>query len=101
MKVLVIGNQDAVLGFALTGVYGHTVSTAKELRQALDDAVADHDVGIILVTEDVADLDRPRVEKLMMRSAIPLVVELPGPSGPNPDRPTLSEIVRRTIGVKI
>ncbi len=101
MDVLIIGSQDAVLGFALTGIHGRTVNTAQELRKALDEAVADHNVGIVLITEDVADLDRPRVEKLMMRSAIPLVVELPGPNGPNPDRPTLSEIVRRTIGVKI
>jgi vacuolar-type H+-ATPase subunit F/Vma7 len=37
--VLIIGNQDAVWGFALAGVHGKIVTTAKELDQALDAAL--------------------------------------------------------------
>ena len=44
---------------------------------------------------------RQRVDTLKIRSTRPLVIEIPGPAGPNPDQPTLSEIIRRTIGVKI
>ncbi len=101
MKLLVIGNQDAVRGFALAGVRGQIVATAKELNRALDVALANGEIGIVLVTEDVADLARRRVDTLMVRSAIPLVVEIPGPEGPRPDRPPLSEVIRRTIGVRI
>ena len=101
MKLLVIGSQDAVLGFDLVGVRGRIVTTAKELNQALDAALADKEVGIVLVTEDVADLARQRVDMLRVRSTVPLVVEIPGPEGPRPDRPPLSEVIRRTIGVRI
>jgi len=101
MKLLVIGNQDAVQGFALAGVRGQIATTAGELNRALDAAMADEAVGIVLVTDDVADLARRRVDMLMVRSAIPLVVEIPGPEGPRPDRPPLSEVIRRTIGVRI
>lgn len=101
MKLLVIGNQDAVWGFALTGIHGQVATTAADLRQALDAALADAEIGIILLTEDAADLDRQRVEKLMLRTSTPLIVELPGPQGPNPDRPSLNDVIRRTIGVKI
>jgi vacuolar-type H+-ATPase subunit F/Vma7 len=99
--LLVIGNQDAVWGFALAGVRGKIVTTAKELDQALDAALGGDEFGIVLVTEDVADLDRRRVDMLMARSIRPLVVEIPEPAGPRPDRPTLSELIRQTIGVKI
>ena len=101
MKLLVIGNQDAVWGFALAGVRGQVVTTAEELNHALDAALADKEVGIVLVTEDVANLARQQVDTLMVHSSIPLVVEIPGPEGPSPDRPPLSEVIRRTIGVKI
>lgn len=101
MRLLVIGNQGAVWGFALAGVRGRIVTTAEELNRALDSALADKEIGIVLVTEDVADLDRQRVDMLRVRSAIPLVVEIPGPGGPRPDRLSLSEMVRRTIGVRI
>ena len=101
MKLMVIGNQDAVWGFALAGVRGRIVTTAEELNRALDAALADKEVGIVLVTEDAANLARQRVDTAMVRSTVPLVVEIPGPEGPRPDRPPLSEVIRRTIGVRI
>jgi len=101
MKLLVIGSQDAVWGFSLAGVRGQIVATADELNQALDVALKDQELGIVLVTEDVADLDRRRVDEAMVRSTIPLVVEIPGAEGARPDRPSLSEVIRRTIGVRI
>jgi V/A-type H+/Na+-transporting ATPase subunit F len=101
MKLMVIGNQDAVWGFALAGVRGRIVTTAEELNRALDAALADKEIGIVLVTEDAANLARQRVDTAMVRSTVPLVVEIPGPAGPRPDRPPLSEVIRRTIGVRI
>lgn len=101
MKLYVLGNQDAVWGFALTGVNGQVVSTSTELDQALDAVLDNKDIGIVLVTEDVADLARQRVDELVIRSRIPIVVEIPGPGGTSPERPSLSELIRRTIGIRV
>ena len=101
MKVLVIGHPEAVLGFSLVGVHGQAATSAAEVNQALDDALAATDVGIILVTEDVAGLITARMELLKLRSTVPLVVEIPGPAGVRPDQPSLSHVVRKAIGVKI
>jgi vacuolar-type H+-ATPase subunit F/Vma7 len=101
MKLLVIGSQDAVWGFGLAGVQGQIVRTTEELHEALDAAEADGEIGIVLVTEDVANLSRQHMDKLKVRSTRPLVVEIPGPEGPGSDRPPLRDVVRRTIGVKI
>ena len=101
MKVLVIGHLEAVLGFSLVGVHGQAVSTAEEANQALDNALSSPDVGIVLVTEDVADLIQMRMDQLMLRSTVPLIVEIPGPEGPRPGRPSLSEVVKRAVGVTI
>ena len=99
--MLVIGSQDAVWGFALAGVHGQIVKTAEEVNQALDAVLEQKEASIILITEDVADLARSRVDNLKVRSTTPLVVEIPGPAGPSPDSPSLSEVIRRTIGVRI
>ena len=101
MKLYVLGSQDAVWGFALTGVHGQVVSTPDELHLALDAVLEDKDVGIVLVTEDVADLARQRVDELVVRSRIPIVVEIPGPGGTSPERPSLGELIRRTIGIRV
>ncbi len=101
MKLLVIGHPKAVLGFSLVGVNGCAATTAAEVNQALDQAMQAHDVGIILVTEDVAALIEPRMDELKLHSTEPLVVEIPAPNGSREGRPSLSEIVFRAIGVKI
>ena len=101
MKVLVIGHPEAVLGFSLVGVQGQAATTAEEVNQALDEALAPHDIGIVLVTQDVSRLIEARMDDLKLHSTVPLVVEIPGPEGVSPDQPSLSDVVLRAIGVKI
>jgi V/A-type H+-transporting ATPase subunit F len=101
MKVFVIGNQEAVLGFSLVGVAGTVAATAAEANLALDDALANPQAGIVLVTEDIAGLIEARMDHLKLRSTVPLVVEIPGPAGVRTDRPSLNDIMLRAIGVKL
>jgi len=101
MKVLVIGDQKAVLGFSLVGVAGRVVKTAPEANQALDGALASKGPGIILVTQDVASLIQARMDNLKLRSTVPLVVEIPSSLGVGADQPALSEIVLKAIGIKL
>ncbi len=101
MKVLVIGHPDAVLGFSLAGVHGQAVTTSDEAQRALDGALSAKDVGIVLVTQDVAKMMQARMDDLKLHSTIPLVVEIPSPEGVSPDEPSLSEVVLRAIGIKL
>lgn len=101
MKVMVIGHTDAVRGFALVGVQGHIATTAEEVNTALDAALHDASIGIVLITEDAAALVRQRVNQLVARTTVPLVMEIPGPGGPPADRQTLSEMVQRTTGIRL
>ncbi len=101
MKVLVIGHPDAVLGFSLAGVEGQAVSTAVEANRALNGALASKEIGIILVTQNVAGMIQARVDDLKLHSTIPLVVEIPSPAGVTPDEPSLSDVVLRAIGIKL
>ena len=101
MDIYVLGSHDAVRGFALAGVGGQIVQTEDDLRQALDDVLSKKRVGILMITEDVASLDRPRVESLRTSRSIPLLVEIPAPEGPSTERPSLEEMVRRATGIRI
>jgi len=101
MKVLVIGHPEAVLGFSLAGLDGQAATTTEEVNQALDTALANREIGIILVTSEAATLIAPKMDKLKLRSNVPLVVEIPGPAGVPADQPSLNELVFRAIGVKL
>jgi len=101
MRMRVVGAEAAVHGFALAGVRGDIVRSVEELHTALNAMFADESVAIILLTEDSASLDREWVNELKMRSTIPLLVEIPGPGGVSPDRPSLSDVVQRLTGIRI
>ncbi len=99
-RLLVIGDENAVFGFALLGVEGRTVRTAEEARQALHEALARPEVAIVLLTEDWADALRDEVERLKATTLHPLIVEVPA-SRPGVERPTLRQLVQRALGVRI
>jgi V/A-type H+-transporting ATPase subunit F len=101
MKVLVIGHPEAVLGFSLAGVGGRVARTAEEVNQALDESQASKDVGIVLVTQDVAGLIPARMERLKLRSTVPLVVEIPAQGGVPQGQESLGDIVLRAIGIRL
>lgn len=100
MRLHVIGHQDAVWGFALVGVPGNIVRTAAELHAALDAALADPTVGLLIVTDDVASLARERIEALK-EQPLPLLLEIPGPAGPQAESPTISAVLQRLTGVRL
>jgi vacuolar-type H+-ATPase subunit F/Vma7 len=101
MKVIVIGHPEAVLGFSLAGVEGIAVSTPEETNKALDSTLASAEIGIILITQDVSSQIQSRMDQLKQHSAIPLVVEIPGPGGEDADQPSIGDVLLRAIGVKI
>ena len=92
---------EIAMGFALVGVHGKAATNVDQVNQALAEALSDPHVGIILVTDEVAALIQPRMDKLKLRSTVPLVVEIPGPAGPSADQPSLGEVIKRAVGVKI
>ena len=101
MKIVTIGHPDAVLGFSLVGIPGQAATTTNEVQQALRDVLAREDIGIVLITEDVAQLIAEQVSRLMLRSAIPLVIEIPAPESEQTGRPSLTEVIQKTIGIRL
>jgi vacuolar-type H+-ATPase subunit F/Vma7 len=102
MKLMVVGNPAAVIGFSLVGVDGQAVTNAAEANQALDSILASPgDIGILLVTEDISTMIAARMDSLRMHSTVPLVVEIPAPGGPPEGKPALSEVVKKAIGIKL
>lgn len=100
MRMYVIGNENCVLGMALVGVQGRMVHNAVELGAALDTALADKSIGLLLVTSDAAAMARERVGRLKVHSMTPLVVEIPG-EDPGATSPGLRDFVQRAVGVSL
>ena len=101
MKYHVIGDEDTVLGFGMAGVNGDVVADADQALASFNEALADSDIGIILMTERTADMMRQTVDKFMFTKNFPLIVEIPDRNGRIPGRADIRETVNRAIGIKL
>lgn len=101
MEFFVIGDNDTVIGFSLAGINGRSVDNSREGLMALNEAVESGRIGIVLITERVAQEIRPEIENIIINRNLPLLVEIPDIGGPLEDKITISDLVKSAIGIKI
>ncbi len=101
MKYSILGDEDAIIGFGILGVSGKVVTNAEEAQHAFAATLEDKDTGIIIITERIADMIRPIINKYLLTSNFPLVIEIPDRNGPKQDRPSIKEMVNTAIGIKL
>ena len=101
MKYSIIGDEDVVLSFGMVGVSGKVAVSPEEAENAFQEILEDKEVGIIIVTESVADMMRATVNKYLLTVSFPLIVEIPDRKGTKPGRPGIKELVNAAIGIKL
>jgi vacuolar-type H+-ATPase subunit F/Vma7 len=78
MHVRLLGDARDVTGFALAGVDGEECRTRGELLRALEGARRDPNLGIIIVSADVAALAEEVIADMRESARFPIAVVLPG-----------------------
>jgi V/A-type H+-transporting ATPase subunit F len=101
MRYHVIGDEDTVLGFRYAGIPGEIVTDAASAHEAFERIRHLPDVAIIIITDVIADLIRAEVNAERFDRVLPLVVEVPGPSGPSPQRRDLLSLIREAVGIRV
>jgi V/A-type H+-transporting ATPase subunit F len=101
MKYSIIGDEDTVLGFGMVGVSGKVVANADEAQRAFQAILGDKETSIIIITERIADMIRPTVDRYLFTESFPLIVEIPDRNGTKPGRPGIKEMVNTAIGIKL
>ncbi len=100
-KLLVIGDETVVYGFSLLGIEGRIVAGADEARQALKEAVDGEAASIVLITTQLADCMRERVDLLKSTSLHPLVLELPTAKPQNGNPTDLRTLLQQALGLPL
>jgi len=101
MRYFIIGDEDAVLGFGLVGVEGKAAQNAEQAQEVFAAVLEQSDIGIIIITERIADLIRPQVDRFIFTRNFPLIVEIPDRLGPLEGKPGIREMVNHAIGIKL
>ncbi len=101
MQYYIIGDQDAVMGFGMVGVDGRVVNSPEEAELTFKDLLADKNIGIIIITERIAEMIRHLVDIYIFTEQFPLIVEIPDRLGRLAGKPGIREMVNSAIGIKL
>lgn len=102
MKMYLISdNIDTWTGMRLAGVEGAVVHEKKELKDELDKALADREVGIILLTEKFGREFPDIIHDVKLNRRLPLIVEIPDRHGTGRKPSFITDYVNEAIGLKL
>ena len=82
MKMYLISdNIDTYTGMRLAGVEGVVIHERNELKNALEQAISDKEIGIILLTEKFGREFPEIIDEVRLHHKTPLIIEIPDRHG--------------------
>ena len=98
---LISDNVDTYTGMRLAGVDGVVVHEREELYQALQDALQDKTVGIVLLTEKLGREFPDMIDQFRRERKMPLLVEIPDRHGTGRSKDFITSYITEAIGLKL
>lgn len=98
---LISDNTDTQYGLRMAGIEGIVVHEKKEVLAALEDAVKNPDIGIIILTNKLAQLCRDKVYEYKTSLHRPLLVVISDRHGDLNISELISGYIREAIGIKL
>ena len=102
MKMYLISdNIDTYTGMRLAGVEGCVVHERRELKEALERAISDKTIGILLLTEKFGREFPDIIDDVKLNRKLPLIVEIPDRHGTGRKANFITSYVNEAIGIKL
>ena len=98
---LISDNVDTYTGMRLAGVDGVVVHEREELYQALQDALQDKTVGIVLLTEKLGREFPDMIDQFRLERKMALLVEIPDRHGTGRSKDFITSYITEAIGLKL
>src|SRR4030042_5912673 len=102
MKVFIISdNTHTLTGMRLSGVEGVVVHEREKILKEWAKVKKNRDIGIILITELLAERVKLELNEMKLSVSLPIIVEIPDRHGPRRPPDFLTRYIRESIGLKI
>ena len=98
---LISDNTDTLTGLRLAGIEGVVADTEEEFRDALQKVETEPEVGMVLVTEKLADTYVPLMDAARQKQGGPLVLAIPDRHGSATGKDRITRYVRDAVGIRI
>ena len=101
MKLAALCDKDTAVGLRLAGIKDTYVSDGNS-SDVWNEVSSKDDIGILFVTEKIAeDLGR-ELKDFRLRNTIPIVIEIPDKSGRKKDHVDyVSQLIKKAVGVEV
>ncbi len=97
---LICDNPDTAVGLRLAGIEGVIVNGEKEASDALNDAVKDENIAIVLMNKSLFSMCDETIRNFRKNHSSPLLLEIPN-RGEVTSGSSLSKYIRETVGMNI
>lgn len=98
---LISDNHDTVTGLRLAGIEGTLAHTKDEVNKALEFAISDEEIGVVLMTEQLVSLSPDTVYDMKMKRTRPLIVEIPDRHAEGRSKDSIMRYIHEAIGIKL
>ena len=98
---LISDNIDTCTGMRLAGVEGVVVHERDELKDALEKAIANKEIGILLLTEKFGREFPAIIDTFRLERKMPLLVEIPDRHGTGRKKDFITSYITEAIGLKL
>lgn len=103
MKVASITDHTTAIGLRLGGIKeAHEAEDIVEAGELFEELVEEEEIGILIITEKLAQGMRKKIDKLTEEREHPIIAEIPDKGGPIPERKeVIRTLIKRAVGVEI
>jgi V/A-type H+/Na+-transporting ATPase subunit F len=98
LRVIAIGSRVFVTSFQLAGVEGIKISSSDQILNELNKLGSSDDIGLILLSDDMAKEIRFQLTDIRSKRPIPLIFELPAP-GSTKESIDYRALLKQILGV--
>lgn len=98
---LLSDNVDTLTGMRLAGIKGVLVHEREEIIAALEDACSSSEIGILLVTEVLAEKVSEELKSIRLDASKPIVTIIPDRHGERRRSDYITNYIKESIGLKI
>ena len=98
---LISDNIDTLAGMRMVGVDGVIVHQPDEVRQAIEDARANQEVGLILITSKLFRQNSSMIYDYKLHGHGALIVEMPDRHSGDDVAANIRQYIEEAVGIKI
>jgi V/A-type H+-transporting ATPase subunit F len=99
MKIVAMGDKDTTIAFKLVGVESKEVNEGN-IRESFKSTCSDNSVGILVITQRLAESIRNEIDLWRYHYNLPIIVEVPDKKGRLAIDP-LARLIKKTIGIEL